>query len=110
MATHEGRVVATDERNYALRFCPGTVTVDADRLTVQGAPHDNGRPRKPVVIERTDAVALHLRCGLFGATLKWENAFGYRNHVVRVRGAAPLLTDLRTHDWPVTTSGWRRPR
>lgn len=110
MASHEGRVVATDERKYALRYCAGTLAVDAERLTVQGAPHDNGRARRPVVIERPGVVALHFRCGLFGATLKWENAHGYRNHLIRVRDAAPLLADLQAAGWPVTVGGWRRPR
>ena len=110
MARHEGRVVATGERNYALRFCPGALTVDDAALTIEGAPHDNGRDRRPVVIARADATSLRLRCGLFGATLTWENASGYRNHVLRTKEAGALLADLRTHAWPVEVTGWRRPR
>lgn len=110
MATHAGRVIATGERNYALRYCAGTLTIDADRLTVQGAPHDNGRIRTPVVIERAAVDTLQLRCGLFGAALKWDNAHGYRNHVIRVHDVGPLLTDLHAAGWPLSISGWRRPR
>lgn len=110
MATHEGRVVASGERNDALRFCPGTLAVDDDQLVVQGAPHDNGRDRRPVTIGRASVATLHLRCGLFGATLTWENAHGYRNHLIRVRDAAPLLADLEAAAWPLAVGGWRRPR
>ncbi|WP_421120755.1 hypothetical protein ACE2AJ_05480 [Aquihabitans daechungensis] len=102
--------MATDERNYVLRFCDGTVTIGPDQLVVQGAPHDNGRPRKPVLTERTAITTLHLRCGLFGATLKRETPAGYRSHVIRVEDARPLLQDLQDHAWPLELAGWRRPR
>ena len=110
MAQHDGRVIATGERSYALRFCNGTLTVDAARLVVQGAPHGNGRDRKPVTTERAGITTLHLTCGLFGATLKRELPSGHRSLVIRVRGPKPLLADLREHAWPVQVSGWRRPK
>ena len=107
---HEGRVVATGDRTYVLRWCDGTLTVTADRLVVQGVPHANGRPRAPVVTERSQLATLHLRCGLFGAGLRRETPAGYRSHVLRTRAPAPLLADLRAHAWPVRVTGWRRPR
>lgn len=110
MAVHDGRVAATGERSYAIGRCGGALTVDADRLTVQGEPHANGRIRTPTVIDRADGGILQLRCGLFGATLTWENAAGYRNHLIRVRDPAPLAADLTTHAWPLELAGWRRPR
>ena len=110
MARHEGRVVATDERTSALRTCDGTLEVDDDRLVVQGAPHANGRARRPVVTERHAVATLRLRCGVFGATLQRELPAGYRSLVIRVRRSGPLLDDLRAHAWPVELTGWRRPR
>jgi hypothetical protein len=110
MGRHDGRVVATDERTYALRTCDGTLDVDNDRLIVQGAPHANGRARQPVATERHAIATLRLRCGPFGATLQRELPAGYRSLVIRVRHAQPLLDDLRAHAWPVDVTGWPRPR
>jgi hypothetical protein len=106
---HEGRVVATDERSYALRTCDGTLEVTVERLVVQGAPHANGRPRNPVVTERDAIATLRLRCGLFGATLHRKLPAGYRSLVIRVRDARPLVDDLRANAWPIELKGWRRP-
>jgi hypothetical protein len=110
MATHEGRVPATGERRYVVGWCDGTVTVDADRLVIEGEPHDNGRVRDPVVIERADVRRISLRCGLFGAAVQRETHAGFRSPVVRVRDPKPLADDLRAHDWPTSLTGWRRPR
>lgn len=107
---HQGRVVATDERRYALRSTDGSLTVEADRLVVQGAPLPTGRERAPVVTERSAITTLHLRCGLLGGTLQRELTSGYRSDVIRLPDWRPLLDDLFAHGWPVATRGLRRPR
>jgi hypothetical protein len=110
VATHEGRVPATGERRYVVGWCDGTLAVTADRLVVQGEPHEDGRTRTPTVIERTGVGHLILRCGVFGAALQRETRAGFRSPVVRVRSARLLLDDLRDHGWPTRATGWRKPR
>lgn len=110
MAVHEGRVPATGERRWTVGWCDGSLTVEDDRLTIQGAPHANGRTRDPVVIDRDDVAKLILRCGLFGAAVQRETRAGFRSPVVRTKDARILLDDLRTHRWPAKATGWRRPR
>ena len=110
MATHHGRVPATGERRWMVGWCEGTLTVEADRLVVQGEPHANGRARDPLVVGRADAAALILRCGLFGAAVQRETSAGFRSPVIRVRAVPPLLDDLRQHGWPARATGWRKPR
>lgn len=110
MAVHAGRVPATGERRWVVGWCDGTLTVDADRLVVQGEPHGDGRARDPLVISRAEVGALILRCGLVGAALQRETRAGFRSPVSRVRDPRSLLDDLRDHAWPVRARGWRRPR
>ncbi|MGN6695816.1 MAG: hypothetical protein ACTHN0_16690 [Aquihabitans sp.] len=110
MATHQGRVPATDERRWTIGWCTGTLTVDADRLVLQGEPLATGRPRNPVVIARADVGTLVFRCGLFGAALQRETRAGFRSPVLRTKDPRPVLDDLRAHHWPIRARGWRKPR
>ena len=111
MAKHLGRVAATDERRYVVGRCDGSLDIGADRLTIQGEDHANGRARAAVVIERADVATLRLRVGLLGgATLERDLPSGYRSFVIRPKTWTALLDDLDAHAWPVACSGLRAPR